>query len=73
MDTLHAPPAGAPSTIDGTQLVVDALKLNGLETIYGVVGIPITDLARIAQSSGSASSAFATSRRPGTPRRSPDT
>jgi oxalyl-CoA decarboxylase len=31
---------------------VDALKLNGIDTIYGLVGIPITDLARIAQKSG---------------------
>src|ERR1700760_4621293 len=37
---------------DGFHLVVEALKLNGVETIYGVVGIPITDLARLAQASG---------------------
>src|SRR6266699_6094645 len=37
---------------DGFQLVVDALKLNGFDTIYGVVGIPITDLARLAQAEG---------------------
>src|SRR4051812_16107446 len=37
---------------DGFHLVVDALKLNGVSTIYGVVGIPITDLARLAQASG---------------------
>src|SRR4029077_16287534 len=37
---------------DGIHLVVDALKLNDVHTIYGVVGIPITDLARLAQSSG---------------------
>jgi oxalyl-CoA decarboxylase len=37
---------------DGFNLVVDALQLNGVETIYGVVGIPITDLARIAQGKG---------------------
>jgi oxalyl-CoA decarboxylase len=37
---------------DGFQLVVDALKLNGVRTIYGVVGIPVTDLARLAQASG---------------------
>src|SRR3981081_3564243 len=37
---------------DGIHLVVDALKLNGVSTIYGVVGIPITDLARLAQASG---------------------
>jgi oxalyl-CoA decarboxylase len=37
---------------DGIHLVVDALKLNDVATIYGVVGIPITDLARLAQASG---------------------
>jgi len=37
---------------DGVNLVVDALQLNGVETIYGVVGIPITDLARTAQVKG---------------------
>lgn len=37
---------------DGFHLVVDALKLNDVATIYGVVGIPITDLARLAQDSG---------------------
>lgn len=37
---------------DGFHLVVDALRLNDVETIYGVVGIPITDLARLAQASG---------------------
>jgi oxalyl-CoA decarboxylase len=37
---------------DGYSLVVDALKLNGVRTIYGVVGIPITDVARVAQASG---------------------
>jgi oxalyl-CoA decarboxylase len=37
---------------NGFQLVIDAMKLNGLDTIYGVVGIPITDLARMAQAQG---------------------
>jgi oxalyl-CoA decarboxylase len=37
---------------DGIHLVVDALKLNDVETIYGLVGIPITDMARLAQASG---------------------
>ena len=35
-------------SIDGFQLVIDALKLNGLDTIYGLSGIPITDLTRRA-------------------------
>src|SRR5579885_2515124 len=42
----------APAITDGFHLVVDALKLNGLDTIYGVAGIPITDLARLAQAEG---------------------
>src|SRR5947209_5997836 len=37
---------------DGFHLVVDALKLNGIDTLYGVAGIPITDLARLAQAEG---------------------
>ncbi|WP_174237066.1 oxalyl-CoA decarboxylase [Mycobacterium basiliense] len=37
---------------DGFHLVVDALQANGVDTIYGLVGIPITDLARTAQASG---------------------
>ncbi len=41
-----------PELTDGFHLFVDALKLNGVDTIYGLVGIPITDLARIAQNSG---------------------
>ena len=40
------------STIDGFQLVIDALKLNGLDTIYALPGIPITDLTRRAQADG---------------------
>jgi oxalyl-CoA decarboxylase len=37
---------------DGFHLVIDALKLNGIKTIYGVPGIPISDLARMAQAAG---------------------
>ncbi|MEW6255831.1 MAG: oxalyl-CoA decarboxylase [Pseudomonadota bacterium] len=37
---------------DGFHLVIDALKLNGIETIYNVPGIPITDLGRMAQAEG---------------------
>src|SRR5260370_19730330 len=42
----------AADLTDGYHLVVDALKLNDVRTIYGVVGIPITDVARVAQASG---------------------
>src|SRR3954464_5893016 len=37
---------------DGFHLMIDALKLNGLTTIYGVPGIPITDFGRMAQAEG---------------------
>ena len=37
---------------DGFHLVIDALKLNGIKTIYGVPGIPVTDLGRMAQAAG---------------------
>lgn len=37
---------------DGMHVMVEALKKNGVDTIYGVVGIPITDLARHAQEEG---------------------
>ena len=42
----------APATLDGFHLVIAALKLNGIQAIHGVVGIPITDLARLAQAEG---------------------
>ncbi len=41
-----------PATTDGFHLVIEALKLNGLNTIYGLPGIPITDLTRMAQAEG---------------------
>ena len=37
---------------DGFNLIIDALKLNGVTTIYGVPGIPITDFGRMAQAAG---------------------
>src|SRR5690242_11545672 len=37
---------------DGFHLVIEALKLNGIKTIYNVPGIPITDLGRMAQAAG---------------------
>jgi oxalyl-CoA decarboxylase len=41
-----------PEQIDGFNLVIEALKLNGLNTIFGLPGIPITDLTRKAQAAG---------------------
>ena len=37
---------------DGFHLIIDALQMNGLNTIYGVPGIPITDFGRLAQTAG---------------------
>ena len=37
---------------DGFHLVIDALKLNGIENIYHVPGIPVTDLGRMMQAEG---------------------
>ena len=42
----------APAETDGFQLVIDALKLNGIDTIFGLPGIPITDLTRKLQRNG---------------------
>jgi oxalyl-CoA decarboxylase len=47
-----APAEAAQELTDGFHLIIDALKLNGLTTIYGVPGIPITDFGRMAQASG---------------------
>ena len=50
--------AQSTETIDGFHLVIEALKLNGLDTIYGLPGIPITDLTRKAQAAGMRMIAF---------------
>ena len=42
----------SPALTDCFHLVIDALKLNDIHTIFGLVGIPITDLARLAQAEG---------------------
>ena len=42
----------SPEMTDGFHLVIDALKLNGIDTIFGLPGIPITDLTRKAQAAG---------------------
>ncbi|MFC5420371.1 oxalyl-CoA decarboxylase [Bosea eneae] len=47
-----AAPEAERELTDGFNLIIDALKLNGLDTIYGVPGIPITDFGRMAQAAG---------------------
>ncbi|MGZ5079824.1 MAG: oxalyl-CoA decarboxylase [Usitatibacter sp.] len=44
--------AQAQELTDGFHLVIDALKLNGIDTIFGLPGIPITDFTRMAQAAG---------------------
>ncbi|BET14028.1 oxalyl-CoA decarboxylase [Pandoraea sputorum] len=48
----HANIVSEGATTDGFHLVIDALKANDIDTIFGLVGIPITDLARLAQAEG---------------------
>jgi hypothetical protein len=64
--------AEAGALTDGFHLIIDALKLNDITTIYGVPGIPITDFGRYAQAAG-ASSPSGTSSTRATRRRSPAT
>src|ERR1700710_979519 len=58
LETRPAAPAvpeavsAAPATTDGFHLLIDALKLNDIDTIFGLPGIPITDLTRMAQAQG---------------------
>ncbi|MEM9099066.1 MAG: thiamine pyrophosphate-binding protein, partial [Pseudomonadota bacterium] len=51
-ENIESPADGTPEVTDGFHLLIDALKLNGLNTIYNVPGIPITDLGRYAQAQG---------------------
>jgi oxalyl-CoA decarboxylase len=51
-DQLMTSETNTPEMTDGFHLVVDALQLNGIDTIFGLVGIPITDLARLWQARG---------------------
>src|SRR3954466_13304222 len=39
-------------TTDGFHLVIEALKMNGIENLYCLPGIPITDFLRISQAEG---------------------
>jgi oxalyl-CoA decarboxylase len=43
---------GEQELTDGFHLIIDALKLNGIKTLYAVPGIPITDFLRMSQAEG---------------------
>ena len=47
-NTVAAAGEVAPTT-DGFHLLIDALKLNDIDTIFALPGIPITDFTRMAQ------------------------
>jgi len=51
-DTRAQPSPEPRQEIDGFHLLIEALKLNGIDTIFGLPGIPITDLTRKAQAAG---------------------
>ncbi|HWK86020.1 MAG TPA: oxalyl-CoA decarboxylase [Xanthobacteraceae bacterium] len=50
--TAQMPADDVQNLTDGFHLIIDALKLNGVKTIYGVPGIPISDFGRMAQAEG---------------------
>ena len=52
VQSVDATAAGEQELTDGFHLVIDALKLNGIKTIYAVPGIPITDFLRMSQAEG---------------------
>lgn len=39
-------------TIDGATLVAEALKQQGVEWVFGIVGIPVTELGLAMQQAG---------------------
>src|SRR4029078_8199142 len=50
VQSIDANAAGGDQELtDGVHLIIDALKLNGVKTIYAVPGIPITDFLRMSQ------------------------
>ena len=53
VQSIDANAAGGDQELtDGFHLIIDALKLNGIKTIYAVPGIPITDFLRMSQAEG---------------------
>lgn len=58
--------ANTTNLTDGMRLTVEALKKNGIDTIFGVVGIPVTDLPAMRKKKAFAISAFVTNSRPAT-------
>lgn len=47
-----APIPSYPAQVTGMDILVRALKMVGIDTMYGLVGIPVTELAYLAQARG---------------------
>src|SRR3954466_9313700 len=56
--TSAAPQPHPVEETDGFNLVIEALKMNGIDTVFGLPGIPITDLTRMIQGAGMRMVAF---------------
>ena len=54
MATTNTTPAAPsyPAQVTGMDILVRALKMVGIDTMYGLVGIPVTELAYLAQGRG---------------------
>ncbi|MGM3159702.1 oxalyl-CoA decarboxylase [Dickeya undicola] len=52
IDTANVAASEKTTLIDGFHLFLEALKLNDIDTLFGLPGIPITDLLRMAQAEG---------------------
>ncbi|NAT77240.1 oxalyl-CoA decarboxylase [Dickeya dadantii] len=52
IDTATDAASEKTTLIDGFHLFLEALKLNDIDTLFGLPGIPITDLLRMAQAEG---------------------
>ncbi len=52
MTTGATPTTSTQDLTDGMHFLADTIIANGVKNMYGVVGIPVTDFARIAQAKG---------------------
>ena len=50
--TQAAPVAEGVELTDGFNLLMDALEMNGIKNIYGLLGIPVTEVGRMWQARG---------------------
>lgn len=50
--SINPTPANVQNQVTGMDILAQALKRNGIDAMYGLVGIPVTDFAYIAQEQG---------------------